>query len=268
MDRPVYHLEGVLEGESDRSRDFVGPLDLILHLLSSHKIAIRDVSVSQILGQYLDWVRQRQEWDLEVASEFIAMAAHLLYIKSRMLLSQQDEEAISEMEELIRSLEERQRSDQWQRILETLPALARRYDLWGGAAEKPPENLPGLSAHQYAHQPGDLLRAMAGLGRRTGRKLPPDPARFRRYVGREPYPVELKSRETLALLVRRGTMPLEELFAASRDRSELVAVFLSVLELCRLGEIHLTEDPNGGFTASLQRQSPMDRERREYDDLD
>ena len=263
MERPVYHLEGILETESDAPQDFVGPLDLILHLLSRNKVAIRDIAISQILEQYVDWVHRRQELDLEVASEFITMAAHLLYIKSRMLLSQRDEEALSEMEELMRSLEERQRGEQWQRLQGAIPALARRYAQWGGLTEKPPETLPETANVQYRHPPEDLIRAMGRIARRSGRKVPPDPAVFRKYVHREPYPVEKKSRETLARLSQRGRLPLEELWAACRDRSELVAVFLAVLELCRLGEIHLAEEPNGVMMASLSQreEQKMDQEK-------
>lgn len=67
---------------------------------------IEEIQLSLILEQYLAWMNQRQELNLEVASEFVTMAAHLAYIKTRMLLSLQDEEAVSEMEELIASLEE------------------------------------------------------------------------------------------------------------------------------------------------------------------
>ena len=73
--------------------DFVGPLDLILHLLSKNKMEIKDIQISLILDQYLAWMAARKEMDLEVASEFVTMAAHLMYIKTRMLLSLEDEEA-------------------------------------------------------------------------------------------------------------------------------------------------------------------------------
>ena len=84
--------------------DFNGPLDLILHLLSKNRMEIKDIQISLILDQYLEWMDQRKRLDLEVASEFVTMAAHLVFIKTRMLLSIHDEEAISEMEQLIASL--------------------------------------------------------------------------------------------------------------------------------------------------------------------
>ena len=73
---------------------FDGPLDLLLHLLSKNKVEITDIPIAEILEQYLAYIRQMQEFDLEVASEFITMAAQLMYIKSKMLLPvYQDEEA-------------------------------------------------------------------------------------------------------------------------------------------------------------------------------
>ena len=112
MDNPIFKLEKVVQPRSGESlEDFEGPLDLILFLLSKNKIEIQDIPIALILDQYLAYLEQRQRMDLEVASEFVTMAAHLMYIKTRMLLSIEDEEAQSEMDELIRSLEERQRSE-------------------------------------------------------------------------------------------------------------------------------------------------------------
>ena len=97
MDGPIYHLERVVKVKTEDLEDFVGPLDLILHLLNKNKMEIKDIQISLILDQYLQWMSQRKELDLEVASEFVTMASHLVYIKTRMLLSIHDEEALSEM---------------------------------------------------------------------------------------------------------------------------------------------------------------------------
>mgnify|MGYP000501817143 CR=1 FL=1 len=104
MDSPIYHLEGVVKAKTEDMEDFVGPLDLILHLLSKNKMEIKDIQISLILDQYLAWMAARKEMDLEVASEFVTMASQLVYIKTRMLLSIHDEEALSEMEQLIATM--------------------------------------------------------------------------------------------------------------------------------------------------------------------
>ena len=82
MEAPIYRLEGVVKAREESLEDFVGPLDLILHLLSKNKMEIKDIQISLILEQYLEWMNLRKEMDLEVASEFVTMASHLIYIKT------------------------------------------------------------------------------------------------------------------------------------------------------------------------------------------
>ena len=84
MESPIYKLEKVVQGKEEL-QDFEGPLDLILFLLSKNKIEIQDIPIALILDQYLAYLDRRKEMDLEVASEFVTMAAHLMYIKTRML---------------------------------------------------------------------------------------------------------------------------------------------------------------------------------------
>ena len=109
MDHPIFKLEKVVQPKTGETlEDFEGPLDLILFLLNKNKIEIQDIPIALILDQYLAYLEQRKQMDLEVASEFVTMAAHLMYIKTRMLLSIEDEEAQSEMDALIQSLAERQ----------------------------------------------------------------------------------------------------------------------------------------------------------------
>ena len=94
MDNPIFKLEKVVQTRAAESmEDFEGPLDLILFLLSKNKIEIQDIPIALILDQYLEYLEKRQQMDLEVASEFVTMASHLMYIKTRMLLSIEDEEA-------------------------------------------------------------------------------------------------------------------------------------------------------------------------------
>ena len=116
MENPVFKLEKVVRSKSEEMQDFEGPLDLILFLLSKNKMEIQDISIALICDQYMTWLEQRQRMDLEVASEFVSMASHLVYIKTRMLLSIEDEEAQNEMDALIQSLEERRRSESYGKI--------------------------------------------------------------------------------------------------------------------------------------------------------
>ena len=90
IQEPSYHLEGVVHAR-DELEDFTGPLDLILMLLAKDKIEIRDIQISQLLDQYLAYLQKMQEMDLEIASEFVQMASHLMYIKTKMLLTEEKE---------------------------------------------------------------------------------------------------------------------------------------------------------------------------------
>lgn len=238
MDTPIFHLDKVVKTR-DEAEDFDGPLDLILHLLSKNKVEIKDVQIASLLEQYLDWMARREALDLEVASEFVTMAAHLVYIKSRMLLSINDEEAASEMELLIASLEERQRQESYARIKEVTGSLAQRYRVGRDLLVKPPERAPEDKAYRYAHSRADLRRAMAEVLERRGYRLPPPPTVFAGIVGREPYPVADKARAVLERLVQFGVARFRALFRGSRSRSEVVAAFLAVLELCKAGRVRL-----------------------------
>ena len=77
MDNPTFYLEGIVKTR-DEMQDFSGPLSLILVFLSKNKIEICDLSISDILRQYLDYIEKMQEMDLDIASEFVQMASHLL----------------------------------------------------------------------------------------------------------------------------------------------------------------------------------------------
>ena len=240
LDVPVYHLDGVVQNRSERE-SFDGPLDLILLLLSKNKMEIADIQIVLILDQYLAWMNQRQTLDLEVASEFVAMAAHLVYIKTRMLLSLQDEEVTSEVEALIASLEARQRSASYSKIQAVLPTLQHRDAVGTDYLPKPPEPLLPAAEYTYQHLPTDLPQALNKLLlKRSAETLPPLSAQLEGIVAREPYPVEEKASEILRSLTRSGTIVFSDLFRDSQSRSEVVATFLAVLELCRGRKIVVT----------------------------
>lgn len=232
MDAPVYHLEHVVRSKEEME-DFNGPLDLILHLLSKNKMEIKDIQIALILDQYIEWMDRRKEMDLEVASEFVTMAAHLVYIKTRMLLSIQDEEAASEMEQLIASLEEHQRHENYDRLKQVIPTLDRRYKVGRDYMTRPPEQLPKDRTYRYVHQPEDLVNAMRAVLQRSDGVPEPTERAFEGIVGHEPYPVQNKVKEVLTRVLRVGITHFKALFRGSRSRSEIVATFLAVLELCR-----------------------------------
>ena len=257
MEEPKYHLAGVVHSKAETLEDFDGPLDVILLLLSKNKIEIQDVSITSILEQYLAYLDEMQRMDMEIASEFIAMASHLMYIKTKMLLSAAEQaEALSEMELLIRTLEERQRQDAYERIKQSAKFLEDRNELGLGLFPKEPEPLRRGGTYRYKHDPGDLAQAMAAMADRAGRELPPVLAGFRAIVSKEPYPVTKKAAEILKRLITRGVAKFRALVLGSKSRSEVVATFLAVLELCRLNSVSIGEEH--GETTVTYLKTPED----------
>jgi segregation and condensation protein A len=238
LETPVYHLEQVVKAKEERE-DFNGPLDLILHLLSKNKMEIADIQIALILDQYLAWMDRRKKMDLEVASEFVAMASQLIFIKTRMLLNIHDEEAASELEQLQQVLEAHQRHENYLRIKSVTGSLHDRYLVGQDYMDKPPEPLPQQKEYRYVHQPEDLVKAMKAILARGDQKAVPQFQNFAGIVGREPYPVAGKAREVIRRLLHSGVTRFRALFQGSKSRSEVVATFLAVLELCKNKKIHL-----------------------------
>ena len=239
MESPVFKLEKVIQSRSEEMQDFEGPLDLILFLLGKNKMEIQNISISLICDQYIAWLQQRQKMDLEIASEFVIMASHLVYLKTRMLLSLEDEEAKSEMDALLQSLEERRRSENYVRVRALAQRLAPMGEFGRNIMTRDPEPVKRGKVYEYSHTPVDLVLAMAEIQSRAERKLPPPRASFRDIVQHEPYPVENKAREILQKLKEGRITRFLLLFRGNRSRSEMVATFLAVLELCKARVLRL-----------------------------
>lgn len=241
MDNPIFKLEKVVQGKSTEVlEDFEGPLDLILYLLSKNKIEIQDIPIALILDQYLEYLEKRKQMDLEIASEFVTMAAHLMYIKTRMLLSLEDEEVQSEMDILIQSLEERRRGDIYSRIKTLTQRLEHMGEFGRDILVRDGEQMERGRVFEYEHELGEMVVIMQEvLDRYRLSEAPPDLRPFDRIVRHEPYSVESKAREIFRRLTG-GTTRFLLLFRGSRSRSEIVATFMAVLELCRRCIIRLT----------------------------
>jgi hypothetical protein len=162
MEAPVYHLENVVHVRSELE-NFDGPLDLILTLLSRNRMEIQDIQISLILDQYLQWMEEQKELNLDVASEFVAMASHLVFIKTKVLLAMDQEESVSEMEELVAALEERKRSENYARVKLLLPELKRRYEIGSDCLTRGPLPVTPDKTYRYHHAPEDLAQADAVL---------------------------------------------------------------------------------------------------------
>ncbi len=238
MENPTFHLEGIVKSKEEM-QDFEGPLALILMLLSKNKIEIRDIKIAVILDQYLAWLDEMQRMDLEIASEFVQMASHLVYIKTKTLLAGTEE--VSELELLMSSLEQLQSREAFQALKEVLPELGDRLGEGSLLFSTPTEPIPKYGAYDYRHAPWELLAALAGmLGR--GAAVPEETASVRAIPQPILYSVRDKGRQILDLLRGAGSTSLRGLYAMAATRSELVATFISLLEMCSLGSVRLERE--------------------------
>mgnify|MGYP002801625013 CR=1 FL=1 len=149
---------------------FEGPLELLLHLISKHKLNINDIPIAQLLEQYLDYLAQMQSMDLEITSEFLAMAAQLVYIKTESLLPRHEE-----AEELKKQLQgQLLQYDLCQRIAKQMGA---KYQ--GNAVfVRTPLPIPVDTVYRRSHHPQELLDAYLDSAGEAQRRLPPPKTAF------------------------------------------------------------------------------------------
>lgn len=246
MAEPQYKLERIVHTKTETREDFEGPLDVIFLLLSKNKIEIQDVSITAILEQYLAYLDEMKQLDMQIASEFITMASHLMLIKTKMLLSAAEQaEAESELDQLRQSLLERRRREAMEQVRQAIVQLEPRNEIGRCIFTKEPEPLPKEKTYRYQHSTADLLRALDLISERNQRQLPPPTANFKGIVAKEPYPVNRKAGEVLRQLVLRGVERLKSLFRGNKSRSEIVATFLAILELCKTNSVVLEDDNSG-----------------------
>ena len=246
MTEPQYRLEGIVHTKSEQMEDFEGPLDVIFLLLSKNKIEIQDVSITAILEQYLAYLEEMKRMDMEVASEFITMASHLMLIKTKMLLSAAEQaEAESELDVLRQSLMERQRKEAIEQIRLAVSFLEPRNEVGRSLFTKDPEPLQRDSTYRYQHVTADLTKALDIIAERNQQRLPPPTVNFKGIVGKEPYSISKKTGELMRQLVLRGMEKLRNLFKGNRSRSEIVATFISILDMCKNNTVTLEDDVNG-----------------------
>ena len=193
-----------------------------------------------------DALEEMKRLDMEIASEFITMASHLMLIKTKMLLSAAEQaEAESELDLLRQSLIERQRKEAIEQIRIAITWLEPRNEIGRCLFTKEPEPLRKDQTYRYQHEVNDLLRSLDEIADRNQQRLPPPTVNFKGIVGKERYPVTKKATEVVRRLILRGVERLKNLFKGNKSRSEIVATFLAVLELCKTNSVNLEDDING-----------------------
>jgi len=218
---------------------FEGPLDLLLHLIKKNEVSITDIPIATITEQYLATLEVMETFNLDVAGEFLVMAATLIHIKSRMLLPLTDdeegeEEGTDPRAELVQRLLEYQRFKDAADQLERREVLAR--DVFVRSAA-PTEEVPPSGFRQVSVF--DLLSAL----KRVIDRLPKD-------VVHEVTLDRITVREKMTLLLGSlrtcGSMLFEALFTGVKSRMEVVVTFLAMLELVRMRAIRVFQEEPGG----------------------
>ncbi|MBO5870613.1 MAG: segregation/condensation protein A [Clostridia bacterium] len=208
---------------------YEGPLDLLLALISKHKIDIFDIPISEICDQYIAYLDAMRRMDMEVTSEFVVMAADLMLIKSKMLLPR-TEESEDPRTQLVDALLEHQRAKAAAEFLKM--QSAGHYDTFTKPASEPEK-----SDYSRGHAVDLLTEAFARIADRIAlRKTDGEPELFKRIEERY-YSVEEKSSAIMSYLDQRRNCKFDDLFMRVHSRSEAVAVFMALLELVRDGLI-------------------------------
>lgn len=213
---------------------FEGPLDLLLFLISKHKLNINDIPIAELLEQYLSSIEDMKERDIEVAGEFLEMAAKLIYIKTVSLLPQPNE-----AETLKKELEGR--LIEYSLCKKAAEILKERY-CGNSVFVRQPMKIDVDNTYRLLHDPFSLLEIYKSMNLKEMQKKPLKPNEFSKIVSTRIVSVTSKIIFILKKLYTSGKAELGEIFSDITDRSERVATFLAVLELTKSGRILLNDD--------------------------
>jgi segregation and condensation protein A len=235
---------------------FEGPLDLLLFLIKRNEIDIQDIPIALITQQYLGTIDLMRELNLDVAGEFLVMAATLIHIKSKMLLPRPETAAGVEGEEqedprdaLVRRLLEHQK------FKAAAGLLHEREQLRAAQWQRPDGRVAAIAGDEYEPEIEvdlfSLLTAFQAVVQRAKLRpkvlLPP-----------EQIPVEVRIDQLLARLSETEALGFEELFADVDDRSGLIVTFLALLEMIRLKLVRVFQQGTCGPIRVYKRARPAD----------
>lgn len=215
---------------------FEGPLDLLLYLIKKEEINIHDIPIARVTAQYLEYVEMMKLLDLEIAGEFILMAATLMHIKSKTLLPIDEKEEVppeeaDPREELVRKLLEYKKFKSAAERLKEMRAKSR--DVF--------PRMPGAEKCEFAGQEDYFEASLFDLITAFGKILKKVPKEAFHDVIKDEFTVSDKIHSILHMLVEKGHFYFSELFKNAKNRSEVVSIFLALLELVKLREVVLKQ---------------------------
>lgn len=213
---------------------FEGPLDLLLHLISKHKLDIKNIEITLLLEQYLAYIEDISEQDMEYAGDFLEMAARLIYIKTISLLPQHEEAS-----ELKKELEGR--LIEYSLCKKAAEVLLTSY-IGGQIFVRQPMEIETDNTYAVIHDPFDLINAYSLIETKERNNAPVEANVFKPIVSHRIVSVTSKIIYILKKLYNGETCHMEKIYEGMTDRSERVATFLAVLELTKSGRVILNDD--------------------------
>jgi segregation and condensation protein A len=244
-------FESVLEDYPVRLLNFEGPLDLLLHLIKKHEVNVYDIPVALITRQYLEYLNLMQEMNLEVAGEFLVMAATLIHVKSRMLLPRPDPAQEDPEEDprdaLVRRLVEHQKFKAAAELLHDREI--QRSAMWP-RADGPVAEVVGEAPEPEVEV--DLYSLMAAFRQVLERAR----ARPKVILPAEQMPIETRIEQLLARLSETEACGFEDLFADVQTRAGMIVTFLALLEMIRLKTVRVFQQGNFGPIRVYKRARP------------
>lgn len=227
MDKILYKLDS-----------FEGPLDLLLTLIQKNKVSIYDIPIVEITAQYMEAIEGIEEANLDNTSEFLVMASHLLYIKSKMLLPKNEEEEEEDpREELAKRLAEYQQFKEASKELRK-SEFSTKYMVFREAEKI---NFP-VPEYNINHQTTELIEAFNSIFQRQLRRAKPERRAFSKIVGREKVSVDDMVGKICKRLKKNKKLAFETLFEPEDSKPEMIATFLAVLEMIKLNKLFANYD--------------------------
>lgn len=229
---------------------FEGPMDLLLHLISKHKLNINDIPIVELVNQYLDYVRQMEEADFDVAGDFLEMAARLIYIKTVSLLPRHEEAEVLKKEltgELIEYRDCKLMAEK----------LSNQTDGFGRFVRQPQCGWVNYDYERF-HEPDELLDAYINVAGKAQRRLPPPIDSFKVIVAKKFVNVASKVRTVMRKLWSGKKVSFLNLFDGAKSKSDIVATFLAVLELTKTKRITVEGDMHNPTVQIVNKAKEVD----------
>ena len=224
--------------------NFEGPLDLLCHLIDKNKMDIYDIQLSQITDQYIDYLNQMEELNLEIASEFLVMASTLLYLKSKNLIPKQgddDDEELTEEELIKQIIEYKKYKEISKKFRENCIKYSNRFFKQEEKIQLPKQEI------DEEYEEGIISKVYADLLERNSTKINQNAKNIEKIAISETYTVASKVKEIFKVLVKQKKFVFNKLFSIKkRNKQEVVTAFTGLLELSRRNKVITEQEKQFG----------------------